>query len=159
VYRHLPRDVVLVVVDVEPQGPADEVLDELTQRRLAVQRALGAAEDVVAVGEEGGLVGGRVGGNVEDVPDVGGDGERRVLEGEAEGGRVRGDGDVEFLRPLALEVVMEGQSLEVLFGRLCCWSRAYLGVPQSEVHTSACTVPYLLCKQARIRVILSNEWC
>ena len=52
------RDVVLVVVDVETQGPADVVLDELAETAFAVEDALGGAEDVVAVGEEAGEIGG-----------------------------------------------------------------------------------------------------
>lgn len=98
----LAGDVVLVVVDVEAQGAADVVLDDLGQAALAVEDALGGAEDVVAVGEEAGEVGGGAGGDVEDVPDVGDDGERGPLDGEAEGGRVGGDGEVEGARSLAL---------------------------------------------------------
>lgn len=67
------------------------VLDNLGQAALAVQDALGRAEDVVRVREEAGEVGRRRGGDVEDVPDVGDDGEGGPLEGEAEGGRVGRD--------------------------------------------------------------------
>lgn len=67
------------------------VIDELAEAALAVQRPLRATENVVAVGQQAGEVGGRFGRDVEDVPDVGGDGERRPLQGEAEGGRVDRD--------------------------------------------------------------------
>lgn len=53
-----------------------------------MQDSLGGAEDVVAVGEEAGEVGGGVGGDVEDVPDCCDGGEGRVLEGYAQGGVV-----------------------------------------------------------------------
>lgn len=59
------------------------VLDELAQPALAVEGALGTAEDVVAVREEACAIGGRVCRDVEDVPDVGGDGEGGPLQGEA----------------------------------------------------------------------------
>jgi hypothetical protein len=76
----LTCDIVLVVVDVEAKRPADEVLYELTEGSFAVERALWASEDVVAVWEERGGVGRGVCGDVEDVPDVGGEGDGRVLE-------------------------------------------------------------------------------
>lgn len=59
------------------------VFYQLGEAGFAVEDALGGAEDVIAVGEEAGGVGGGVGGDVEDVPDVGDDGERGPLEGEA----------------------------------------------------------------------------
>lgn len=99
---HLARHVVLIVVDVQAQGPVDVVLDNLGQAALAVQDALGRAEDVVRVREKAGEVGRRRGGDVEDVPDVGDDGEGGPLEGEAEGGRVGRDREVEGAGALAL---------------------------------------------------------
>ncbi len=98
----LAGDVVLVVVDVQAQGAADVVLDQLAQAALAVQHALGGAQDVVAVGEQAGGVGGRVGGHVEHVPDVGDDRDGRPLQGQAERGGARGDGDVQGAGSLAL---------------------------------------------------------
>lgn len=56
------------------------VLDELAQPALAVEGALGAAEDIVAVREETRAVSGGVCCDVEDVPDVGGDGEGGPLQ-------------------------------------------------------------------------------
>lgn len=76
---NLARDVVFVVVDVQPQGAANVVLDQLAQAAFTMEDALGGAEDVVAVGEQAGEVGGGVGGNVEDVPDVGHDRQRCPL--------------------------------------------------------------------------------
>ena len=64
------------------------VLHKLSEACFAVQDSLGGAEDVVAVGEEAGEVGGGVGGDVEDVPDCCDGGEGRVLEGYAQGGVV-----------------------------------------------------------------------
>ena len=60
-----------------------------------MHETLGSADNVVAVGQEAGGVGGGVGDHVEDVPDVFCDGEGGPLEGEAEGGGGRRDGDGE----------------------------------------------------------------
>lgn len=67
-----------------------------------MEDALGGTKDVIAVWQEAGEIGGGVGGDVEDVPDVGYYGEGGPLEGEAEGGAVGGDGDVEGAGSLAL---------------------------------------------------------
>jgi hypothetical protein len=67
-----------------------------------VQHALGGAQDVVAVGEQAGGVGGRVGRHIENVPDVGDDSDGRPLKGQAERGRVGGDGDMQGARSLTL---------------------------------------------------------
>lgn len=99
---HLTRHVVLVVVDVEPERAADVVFDKLAQATFAVQHALGGAQDVVAVGEQAGGVGGGVGGHIENVPDVGDDRDGRPLKGQAERGGVGGDGDVQGACSLAL---------------------------------------------------------
>lgn len=100
--RHLARDVVLVIVNVQAQRAPDVVLNQLAQTPFAMQHALRGAQDVVAVGKQAGRVGGRVGGHVEHVPDVGDDGDGRPLEGQAEGGAVGGDGDVDGSCSLAL---------------------------------------------------------
>lgn len=47
-----------------------------------MEDVFGGVEDVIVVGEEVGGVGGGVGGDVEDVLDVGDDGEWGLLEGE-----------------------------------------------------------------------------
>ena len=91
-----------MVIHVESQRAVDVVLDELAEARFAAHVALWAADDVVAVGEQTGGVGGRVGGYVEDVPDVFCDGEGGPLEGEPEGGVVGRDGKVDFADFLAL---------------------------------------------------------
>lgn len=75
------RDIVLVVVDVEPQGAADVVFDKLAEPGLTVEGALGGPEDVVAVRKETGEVCWGGGGDVENVPDVGDCGEGGPLEG------------------------------------------------------------------------------
>lgn len=59
------------------------VFYQLTEAGFAVQDSLRGAEDIVAVGEEAGEVGGGVGRDVEDVPDCCDGGEGRVLEGYA----------------------------------------------------------------------------
>lgn len=59
-----------------------------------MEGTLRAAENVVAVRKKGGLVSGGAGGDVKDVPYVGGDRDGCVLEGKTKGGRVGGDGDV-----------------------------------------------------------------
>lgn len=101
-YCDLPRDVVLVVVNPDAHRPTNKVLDELAQTTFAIQSTLGAAQDVVAVGQEAGDISGGVGGDIEDVPDVGGESKRSVLEGEAERRRVYRNWDVQFPSPLAL---------------------------------------------------------
>lgn len=57
------------------------VLYQLAQPSFTVEDSLGGAEDVVAVREQAGGVGGGVRGDVENVPDVGDDGEGGPLEG------------------------------------------------------------------------------
>jgi hypothetical protein len=99
---HGPGDVVLVVVHEEAERAVNIVLNELREARLAVDEALRAADDVVAVGKQPGGVGGRVRRDVQDVPYVFCDGERGPLEGEAEGGVFGGNRNVDFADLLAL---------------------------------------------------------
>ena len=101
-YCDLPRDVILVVVKPDAHRPTDKVLDELAQTTFAIQSTLGAAQDIVAVGQETSDISGGVGGDIEDVPDVGGESKRSVLEGEAERRGVYRNWDVQFPSPLAL---------------------------------------------------------
>ena len=54
---------------------------EFAEATFAVQDAFGRAENIVAVGKEAGVVGGRVRWDVEDVPNVRGEGEGGPLEG------------------------------------------------------------------------------
>lgn len=56
---------------------------ELAEAAFAVQDTFRGAEDVVAVWEESREIGGGVGGHVEDMPDVGDDGDGCPLESEA----------------------------------------------------------------------------
>jgi hypothetical protein len=91
-----------VVVHDEAERPVQEVFDEFAEPGFAAHKALGTADYVVAVGEQAGDVGGGVGGYVEDVPYVFGEGEGGPLEGNAEGGGVGWNGDVDFADFLAL---------------------------------------------------------
>lgn len=166
VQGHLAGDVVLVVVHVEAQRAADVVLDDLGEPALAVEDALGGAEDVVAVGEQAGEVGGGVGGDVEDVPDVGDHGEGGPLEGQAERGGVGGDGDVEGAGSLALVDGRKRERRWVLVVVCSCvggflgvreGSRfAYLCAPQAEGYHPSGAVSYLLGKEAGARVVLET---
>lgn len=94
------------------------VLDDFREAALAVQDALGGPQDVVAVRQQASQVGGGVGRDVEDVPDVGDDGQGGPLQGEAEGGGVGGDGDVQGAGSLALCRKRRGNLLVLL---LCLW--------------------------------------
>jgi hypothetical protein len=91
-----------VVVHEEAERAVDVVLDELGEARLATDEALRTANDVVAVGKEACGVGGGVGCDVQDVPDVFCDGERGPLEGKPKSGVFGGNGDVDFANLLAL---------------------------------------------------------
>jgi hypothetical protein len=66
----LARHVVLVIVDKEAQRPFHVVLNELAETRFTTHDAFGSADDVVAVWQQTGVIGGRVGGHVENVPDI-----------------------------------------------------------------------------------------
>lgn len=59
-----PRDVVLVVVHDQSQGSVQKVFNEFSEPGVAADEAFGTADDVVAVREETGYVGGRVGNHV-----------------------------------------------------------------------------------------------
>lgn len=128
--RHLARDIVFVVIHVKPQWAANVVFHELAQPALAVERALGAAKDVVAVRQEPRGVGRGVSGNVQDVPDVCRDREGRPLQGEADGGGVVGDGGVKLARSLAF----------------CA--------PEAQGEGAACAVADFLCEEAGVWVVL-----
>ena len=67
-----------------------------------MEDTFGRAQDIVAVGKEAGEVSGGVAGYVEDVPYVGDGGDACPLEGEAQGGVVGGNGDVDCACFLAL---------------------------------------------------------
>jgi hypothetical protein len=69
------RDIVFVVVHDEPERAVHEVFDEFAEPRFAAHKAFRAADYVVAVGEQAGYVGGRVGSYVENVPYVFGESE------------------------------------------------------------------------------------
>lgn len=71
-----------------------------------MDEALGTANYVVAIGEKTRIVGGRVRGDFEDVPDGLGGGEWGPLEGEGEGGRWAGDGEIDLANALALVSVL-----------------------------------------------------
>jgi len=75
-------NIVFVIVDVQPQGAANVILNQLAEAAFSMQNTLGGAEDVVAVGEQTGEVSRGVGGNVEDMPDVGYDRKRCPLQSE-----------------------------------------------------------------------------
>lgn len=78
------------------------IFHQFSQPALSVENAFGRTEDVVAVREEAGEIGRGVRRDVEDVPDVGDSGNASPLEGEAEGGGVGGDGNVDCACFLAL---------------------------------------------------------
>ena len=84
-----------MVIDIQPQTPAQVILDQLGEAGVAVDAAFGGADYVVAVREEAGEGGGRGGRDVEDVPYRVGGGEGGPLEGEAEGGAGGWDGEGE----------------------------------------------------------------
>lgn len=120
------------------------VLDNLRQPALTVEDTLGRAEYVVAVGQQAGQVGGGVGGDVEDVPDVGHHGEGGPLEGKAKGGSVGGNGDVEGTGSLALYKRREGL--------LTVWySIGVLGVGFLVSHTFALHSPRVTIPPAQFR--------
>lgn len=82
------------------------------------------------------------------MPDVGDDGDGGPLQGEAEGGRVRGDLDVQGACALALRWCM---LVEVGVGR---GEGVYLCAPETEHDGAAGAVLDLLGKEARVRVVL-----
>lgn len=70
-----------MVIDIQPQTPAQVILDQLAEAGFAVDAAFGRADYVVAVGEQPGEGGGRRGRDVEDVPYGVGCGEGGPLQG------------------------------------------------------------------------------
>ncbi len=101
-YRDLSCHIVFVIVDVQPQGPANVVLNQLSKGAFAMESAFRAAQDVVAVRQKSGVIGGRVWCDIKDVPNVCGECNWRVLKGKAKRGAVAGDGDVHLSRTLTL---------------------------------------------------------
>jgi hypothetical protein len=71
-----PRDVVLVVVHDETERSVKKVFNKFTESRLSPNKTFRAANDVVAIGQEAGHIGGRVGSYIENVPYVFGESER-----------------------------------------------------------------------------------
>lgn len=84
-YCDFSGDIVFVVVDPDSHRPSDKVLDELAQATLAIQRTLRTTEDIVTIWQKTGGIGGGVGGDIENVPDVSSKGQRSVLERKTEG--------------------------------------------------------------------------
>lgn len=156
---HQARDVVLVVVDVEAERAGQVVFDELAEAGFAAHDARGGADDVVAVGQQAGGEGGRVGENVQDVPDVFGAGERGPLQGEAEGVAGGGDGDREGAGALAL-IGAGGEAVSVFMvagGRARREGRKYLGAPDDEGYGRAGAVADFGREEGGVWVILEDE--
>lgn len=62
-----------MIIDIETERPIQIVFDELAQSRFTVNISFGRANNVVAIGKESSLVGGRIGDHVENMPDILGD--------------------------------------------------------------------------------------
>ena len=69
-----------MIVDVKTERSIDIVFDHFAQSRLTADEPFRAANHIVAVRKQTGLIGGRIRGHVKDVPDVLGDGKGRPLE-------------------------------------------------------------------------------
>jgi hypothetical protein len=67
---HRSRDVVLMVVHNQAQGPVEKVFDKFTEPGFTTDKSFRATNDVVSIGKKTGYVCGRVGSYVEDVPDI-----------------------------------------------------------------------------------------
>lgn len=109
-----------MVVDVETERPIQElyrcrqcicpqrlvigthIFNEFAQTRLATHKAFRAADHVVTVRKQACYVGRRVGNDIENVPNVFGDGEWRPLQRNAQCGLVGRDGEIDLANLLAL---------------------------------------------------------
>lgn len=63
-----------MIVDVEAERSIEVIFYKLTQAGLSMHVAFRGTDDVIAIREKTGVIGRGVGDDVEDVPDVFGDG-------------------------------------------------------------------------------------
>lgn len=94
-----------MVIDVKTQRSIDIVLDQFTQSRFTADEPFRAADHIVTVRKQPGLVGWRIGGDVKDMPYILSDREGGPLEGYTQSWVLSRDWNVDLPDFLALIVL------------------------------------------------------
>ena len=142
-----------MIVDIQSQCPPEIIFHQLAQSGLSMHSAFRCADDVVAVGEEPSEIGGRRWGDLEDVPDIFREGERGILQCQAEGRRGARDRDGE--RPSALTLFVHHVSrVTWIRRRRVCEEETDLGAPESQSHVATSTIANFSSEEVRIGAVL-----